>query len=121
MRLTDVERAALGRIRNRQRAWRVLRWVFLVTSILAVGLGIYGRTELDEATLLLTQNPQVEVSPAFYHAMVRGEVASRLLVLGGFALLVYTIVRWRGGAVDVLVLALLREETTGSDVSEGAT
>ena len=121
--VTDVRTVA--RLRRRERLWPRQRWAVLAIAVSWIVVGVYVEvgalhTLRDAAFSFSTSSSAVDRSfnggAVFLSCLAtKNAVIGELLRWAGILVLIRVLVRWRGNAVDRLVLALLPPEAATVD------
>lgn len=103
MQLSDLEKKMVARLRKRKQTFVRLRWLFLFTGVINVGIGIFGFVILLRCLHLVQIDSAAAVTVALAAPIVY------FFVWFGTYILADTLIHWHGRPEVDLLLKLIEE------------
>lgn len=107
--LPPDEVTALARLRRAEAAWPKTRWFVLLSSLLLLGVSVYGRYRQGEALLELAKATPGSVPPVLFAVVSQNASLFKFTTLLSVGMLAFAIAAWRGLPSRKLLLRLFAD------------
>ncbi len=107
--LSEPEKKSLQKLQTVRRQWRKVRWFSLAMGMLLLGLSAFQHLETRKLSGVLELVLADQVKMHLVDRLVSMAIVTRLSLWAGVFLVVFTLARWRGSPIHLLLLRLFEE------------